>query len=55
MTTGQVRQVLWDEIPSKSIEKQWTTIQKTWKVAKNRSFHGPWPGGGGGPVPDNFL
>ena len=47
LTTGPVTQVPWDEIASKSIEKQWKTIETERKITKNRSFHGPWPWEGG--------
>ena len=33
------------EIPSKSSEKHWKTIQKARKIIKDKSFRGPWPGG----------
>ena len=50
LTTGRVRQVPWDEFLSTTIENQWKAIEKTKGTSKNRSFHGPWPEVGGGPV-----
>ena len=42
LTTGPVTQVPWDEFLPKSIDKQLKRIQKTRKMHKDWSFHGPW-------------
>ena len=55
LTAGPVAQFLGDGIPSKTIEEQRKPLTKTRKLIRNRSFHGPWPWGGGGPVPDRCL